>query len=395
MAAAVLGPAGHRGRSWRWPRTAPGACTRKLGVTSINYTVDQKYNGTDRSRRPGRRSRPSPSSPPCRRASRSARPINATSPKSFPVGSFTDCQGREVLDTTYSAAQLHGRRLRSTCARPPRTRSTPTSSSSSGGPGSARPCRPPSPSGSRTALGKRPGQVASFTLGTIDVVAADHGGGVRHAGGAAGCAATRGPIAVDHDPRAARRSRCPRQALRAGHRQRGRRRRHEPPGRRHRRSVPRAHRRPDVASGAPPPARPAPPTTTRRSGSAATPASSPGRCGSATSAAATKYPMHNVTINGTYYPEVFGRNVPGPDLEARSWSRPSRTCPSRSSRPSTRRSSTASPCQVPDVTGLDRPRRVHPARRHRAHAGDRASSASPRPSRPAGSPTPTRGPAPR
>jgi membrane peptidoglycan carboxypeptidase len=66
----------------------------------------------------------------------------------------------------------------------------------------------------------------------------------------------------------------------------------------------------------------------------------------------TKYPMHDVTINGTYYPEVFGRTFPGPIWKQIMESALKNVPPSQfpAIDPSVIHGVTV---PVPDVTGLD------------------------------------------
>ncbi len=140
---------------------------KKRGVTSINYLVDQKYNGSI-----GLQAGSTFKAFTLAAALEAGIPvnerINATSPKTFPLGSFTNCNGQEVLSEPYSprnSTSSGNFDMRQATAYSVNTYFVELERRV----GLCETVQTAEALGVRTALGKRPPQVASFTLGTVDV----------------------------------------------------------------------------------------------------------------------------------------------------------------------------------------------------------------------------------
>jgi membrane peptidoglycan carboxypeptidase len=280
---------------------------KKLGVTSINYTVDQKYNGTI-GLQAGSTFKAFTLVAALQKGIPLSETINATSPKSFPVGSFTDCQGREVLTKTYSPHNSTGAGhfdMRRATAYSINTYFVELERRA----GLCQTVQAAESLGVRTALGKRPSQVASFTLGTIDVSPLT--------------------MAEAYATLAASGLRCDSRAIASITTREGK--KLAVPAKRCEQAIDSA-----VADGVtsllagvidgPFPGRTGAPMSIGRPAAGKTGTTDDNAavwfCGYTRELAGavwvgdqrsgTKYPMHDVTINHTYYPEVFGRTFPGP-----------------------------------------------------------------------------------
>lgn len=281
--------------------------TKKLGVTSINYTVDQKYNGTI-GLQAGSTFKAFTLVAALQKGIPLSETVNATSPKNFPVGSFTDCQGREVLDKTYSPHNSTGAGyfdMRKATAYSINTYFVELERRA----GLCETVQAAESLGVHTALGKRPSQVASFTLGTIDVSPLT--------------------MASAYATLAASGVHCDSRAIAAITTREGQ--KIAVPAKRCEQAIDSA-----VADGVtsllagvidgPFPGRTGAPMSIGRPAAGKTGTTDDNAavwfCGYTRELAGavwvgdqrsgTKYPMHDVTINGTYYPEVFGRTFPGP-----------------------------------------------------------------------------------
>lgn len=140
---------------------------KKLGITSINYAVDATYNGTI-GLQAGSTFKAFTLVAALQQGIPLSNRINATSPKYFPAGAFRTCSGGSANTSPYDPKNSTGAGwfdMRQATAYSINTYFVELERQA----GLCQTVRAAEALGVRTALGKRPSQVASFTLGTIDV----------------------------------------------------------------------------------------------------------------------------------------------------------------------------------------------------------------------------------